>query len=160
MGGGLTPLDEDAATRPGTMSVEVEVTIAATPEVVFDALTAHTGSWWTMTFQTGAGVTLEPREGGRFYETWSGGGGVEYATVTRIKRGVLLALQGPMGLSGPVEGEIVFTLAGTGGGTLLTLTHRATGPFEEGTDEHYRFGWKLLLLGAFKSFVETGAVRT
>ena len=143
-----------------TLLVELEVTIAATPEAVFDALTGHVGSWWTMTFQTPAMVTLESREGGRFYEAWDGGSNVEYATVTRIKRGVLLAMRGAMGLSGPVEGEIIFTLAGTKGGTLLALTHRATGPIEEGTEEHYRFGWTMLLEGTFKTFVETGAVAT
>src|SRR3954471_21748989 len=123
------------------MLVQLEVMIAAKPETVFDALTAQVGAWWTMTFQTDAAVTLDSREGGRFFETWSGGGEVEYATVTRVKRGVLLAMRGAMGLSGPVDGEIVFTLAGTTGGTLLTMTHRATGPIEEGTEEHYRFGW-------------------
>ena len=150
-------MDQDTAERTATMRVEVEATIAATPETVFDALTANVGAWWTMTFQTGAAVTLEPREGGRFFETWEDGG-VEYATVTRIKRGVLLAMRGAMGLSGPVDGEIVFMLAGTSGGTVLSLTHHATGPIDAGTEEHYRFGWTMLLEGTFKSFVETGAV--
>jgi uncharacterized protein YndB with AHSA1/START domain len=140
------------------MRIELDVAIAAPPEEVFDALTVQVGSWWTMTFQTSSTVTLEPWEGGRFFESWREGGGIEYASVTRIKRGVVLAMHGAMGLSGEVDGEIIFTLAGTVGGTLLWLSHRATGPIEEGTEEHYRFGWTMLLLGAFKSFVETGSV--
>lgn len=143
---------------PRAMHVVIDLTIAATPDVVFDALTARVGAWWTMTFQTPSTVTLEAREGGRFFEAWDGGSGVEYATVARVKRGVLLAMRGPMGMTGPVDGEIVFTLAGTVGGTLLTLTHRATGPIDDGTEEHYRFGWTMLLEGTFKPFVETGSV--
>jgi len=140
------------------MRVELEVMIAASPGVVFDALTARVGAWWTMTFRTPANVVLEPRAGGRFYETWDDGGGVEYAKVTQVKPDVLLALNGAMGLTGPVEGEIVFTFVGTTGGTLLHLTHRASGPIEDGTEEHYRFGWTMLLHSSFKPFVETGAI--
>jgi uncharacterized protein YndB with AHSA1/START domain len=141
-----------------SMRVELEVVIASPPDVVFDALTARVGSWWTMTFRTPANVVLEPWAAGRFYEKWDDGGEVEYACVTRVKPGVLLALSGEMGLTGPVEGEIVFTFVGTTGGTLLHLTHQASGPIEDGTEEHYRFGWTMLLLSSFKPFVETGAI--
>ena len=68
---GLRQVGEEIVYR--SMQIELEVPVAATPEVVFDALTVRVGSWWTMTFQTSATVVLEPWEGGRFFESWREG---------------------------------------------------------------------------------------
>lgn len=141
-----------------TMQVEIEVMIGASPETVFDALTAKIGSWWTFTFRSPSSVLLEPWAGGRFLERWEDGGGVHYATVTRVKPGVLLVMDGAMGMSEPVRGEIVLTLVGISGGTQVTLTHRASGEIDEGTEALYRRGWDVLLGGCLKRFAETGAI--
>jgi uncharacterized protein YndB with AHSA1/START domain len=140
------------------MFIALDVGIAATPEVVFEALTGQIGAWWTMTFKTPAVVMLEAWPGGRFFETWADGSEIEYARVTRVKPGVVLAMSGAMGLSGDIDGEIVFTLAGTSrASTVLHLAHRASGPLDEGTEDHYRLGWSMLLERVLKPFVESRA---
>lgn len=138
------------------MRVELELLIRATPGDVFAALTEQIGSWWTYTFYPSSMVQLEPRVGGEFRERWDGGA-IVYARVTRLKPGVLLALAGPMGMDGRVEGSISFTLVAAPGGTVLALTHAAAGDLPERCEEQYRSGWETLLIDGLKPFVERAA---
>jgi uncharacterized protein YndB with AHSA1/START domain len=145
----------EAADR--SMRIDLEVPIEAAPERVFAALTAEIDSWWTYTFQSCSTVRMEPHAGGRFYETWDGGE-ITFATVTRVKPGVLLALAGPMGMDERVTGAITFTFVATALGTNLYLRHVATGELPDGVEEQYRFGWETLLGDCLKPFVEAGVV--
>lgn len=138
-----------------SMLIEQEVQMAAVPEKVFDALTLEVGRWWDHAWAKGQ-VRLDPRVGGRFEEMWSESEGALYATVTRIKRGELLAMTGPMGMTGAVQNVMVITLEARDGGTLLKLTHRALGEIDEETEANYTGGWTHLLSGRLKSLVETG----
>lgn len=139
------------------MRVEFDVPIKATPQRVFSALTAEIGSWWTYTFHSPSTVRLEPHAGGRFYERWDGGE-VNFATVTRVKPGVLLALAGPMGMDGRVAGTVTFTFVAMTGGTRLTVAHVATGDLPAGAEEQYLHGWMALLGDCLKPYIETGVV--
>jgi uncharacterized protein YndB with AHSA1/START domain len=139
-----------------TMQITLDTTIRATPEQVFDALTSRVGCWWTMTFRSPARVVLEPWTGGRFFESWDDETGVLYATVTRVKPGVVLSMSGLMGMSGRIDGHIHLILSGTTGGTVLTLVHRAAGELDEGAEDGYRAGWEMLLRDCLKPFVEMG----
>jgi uncharacterized protein YndB with AHSA1/START domain len=136
-----------------TMRAEVELLVHATPERVFRALTEEIGAWWSFAFHPPSEIRLEARAGGRFYEAWDGGE-LEFAMVTRVQPGVLLALSGPMGLEGRVDGSIVFTFVGEFGGTRLTVTHMASGELPEEAEERYRDGWRVLLMDGLKAYVE------
>jgi DNA-binding transcriptional ArsR family regulator/uncharacterized protein YndB with AHSA1/START domain len=131
-------------TAPGslavsTLEVEHELTVAAPPEKVFDAL-CRMGDWWPHTFREGAQVNLEPVVGGRFWEEWAEGGAL-YATVTDVRRPERLRYAGPMGMDGPVTSLIGIDLAEHDGGTVVRLSHRAFGDIDDDTRTAYDQGW-------------------
>ncbi len=102
-----------AAMNVGSMHIEQEVTIEASPERVFDALTNELSAWWGAPYlvsDAAKALILEPRIGGRFYEDWGDGQGAQWATVTSIKRNEVLELTGPIGMSGVVQGVVCFEL--------------------------------------------------
>jgi uncharacterized protein YndB with AHSA1/START domain/DNA-binding transcriptional ArsR family regulator len=156
---------EEEATMPGiidagpiavrSMLIEQEVQISASPAKVFDSLTGEVGRWWDHSWAQGE-VRMDARPGGRFEERWSETEGALYATVTRVKHGELLAMTGPMGMTGAVQNVMEITLAPEGDGTRLRLTHRALGEIDDETEENYSRGWTALLGGRLKSLVETG----
>jgi uncharacterized protein YndB with AHSA1/START domain/DNA-binding transcriptional ArsR family regulator len=142
------------------LEIEQEVAIQAPPERVFDALTAEIGNWWSHSFDDAPkAIVLEPRVGGRFHEVWGAEEGALYATVTRLRRPTELRLAGPMGMERPVQGVIAFVLEPADGGrtTRLRLSHQALGDLDEETRQQYDTGWRALLNGRLKSYVESGA---
>jgi len=139
--------------------IEQEVTIAASPVRVFDALTTDVAAWWGMPHmyaEDARDIVLEPRVGGRFYEDWGNGEGALYATVAIARRPERLRLVGSMGMRGAVAGVIEITLAPQGPGTTLRLSHRAVGEVTEETETGYRDGWRGLLAERLKNYVERG----
>jgi DNA-binding transcriptional ArsR family regulator/uncharacterized protein YndB with AHSA1/START domain len=156
---------EEEQIMPGTkygsasmseMQIEQDITILAPPERVFDALTHEVAAWYTDPYLNPKtkSVAIEPRVGGRFFEDWGDGQGVLLATVATFNRPSELRLLGPMGMRGPVTGDIVFRLEETDGGTLLQLSHQALGQLEEGQAEAYDVGWNDLLGTRLKAHVE------
>jgi uncharacterized protein YndB with AHSA1/START domain/DNA-binding transcriptional ArsR family regulator len=136
------------------LDVVEELTIAASREKVFGGLCAM-GSWWPHRFVDGSRVHLEAVVGGRFWEEWSDGDGVLYATVTGVKRPERLECSGPMGIRSPVTGVITYELEERDGGTRVRVTHRAFGDIDEATRQSYTQGWREVL-GVLASHV--GAV--
>jgi uncharacterized protein YndB with AHSA1/START domain len=65
--------------------VRREVTVKAAPARAFEVFTAGIGRWWPATHHIGQGefqdMTIEPREGGRWYERASEGGECELGKV-------------------------------------------------------------------------------
>ncbi|MFN8454473.1 MAG: helix-turn-helix domain-containing protein [Anaerolineae bacterium] len=139
--------------------IEQEVTITASPERVFEALTRDVAAWWGTPYlmaEAAQDIIFEPKLGGRFYEVWGEHEGVLYATVTGLKQAERLELTGPMGMGGAVHGLFSFELAPQAQGTLLRLSHKAFGEVTEETKANYSQGWQDLLGVRLKAFVETG----
>jgi uncharacterized protein YndB with AHSA1/START domain len=124
---------------------------------VFKALTEEANAWWCHTAnENSKAVHMEPKIGGRFYEDFGNGGGFLYATVTWLKPGEEIELSGAMGFDGPSTGVFSFTLEERGKSTLIKLEHKFFGPLSNETEGMYQEGWKELLAGTFKDFVEKG----
>lgn len=139
--------------------IEQEVTIAAPPERVFEALTRDIAVWWSAPFfhsTTARRLVLEPEVGGRFYEDLGDGQGLLLATVSFIKQPDQLRMVGPLGMSGLVQGVISFQLEAKDEGTLLKLSHRAIGEVTEETHSGYAAGWEVLLGTRLRAYVEQG----
>ena len=140
--------------------VEQNVTIDASPEVVFEALTQQISIWWTSPFfhsgEAAQRLVLEPRPGGRFFEDLGNNEGLFLATVSSIKKPDQLQLIGPMGMTGLVQGFVQFQLESKDNSTLLKLSHRAIGDVSEETKKGYDLGWRELLGTRLRSFVEDG----
>jgi DNA-binding transcriptional ArsR family regulator/uncharacterized protein YndB with AHSA1/START domain len=139
--------------------IEQEVTIAAAPGRVFEALTHDVAAWWGSPYlmaEAAQDIIFEPKLGGRFYEVWGEHEGVLYATVTGLKQAERLELTGPMGMGGAVHGLFSFELTPHRQGTLLRLSHKAFGEVTEETQANYAQGWQDLLGVRLKAFVEKG----
>ncbi|HOX12566.1 MAG TPA: SRPBCC domain-containing protein [Spirochaetia bacterium] len=125
-------------------TIELEFRFDAAPERVFEALTRGIGAWWSHAFREGSKVGLDPRPGGAFGESWSGGGAV-YAVVRHLDPPETLILDGPMGMDGAVAASMEYTLDPDGTGTRLRLVHDILGRIDPDTIADYRAGWEAVL---------------
>ena len=137
--------------------IEQEVAIAAPLQRVFDAFVHDIASWWRAPFLRGgdgAKMVLEPQLGGRLYEDWGEDQGVLLATVNTLMRPTELQFKGALGMAGPVSGVVLVQLAEHDVGTLLTLSHHATGVLDADTQANFDMGWQTLLGMNLREWVE------
>jgi len=140
----------------------LEIEIAAPPARVWKALTEQASSWWHPGFFSREGVLafiIEPHVGGRAYEDWGDGQGLLWYTVVGIAKNELLQLMGDLDakFGGPARLHTLFRLRAEGNGTVLRLEECAFGKVDEKVKGNLASGWKTLLGGGLKVFVETGA---
>jgi uncharacterized protein YndB with AHSA1/START domain len=127
------PASAEVVDRAATgFTVRVVADIAASPAVVFAALTRDIGRWWDKdhTYSGDAGnLSLDARPGGCFCERLPGGGGVEHAVVVNLQPPGLLRMRGALGpLQGlGVAGSLTWQIEAAGTGSRLTFTQVAGG---------------------------------
>ena len=144
-----------SANRPA-VDVALEIAIAASRAEVFAALTQDPGGWWGRPYlrPDSTGLSLEPRLGGLFVETWEDGGAV-VASVTGWTDDRYLELAGAFHM-GAALGVATFELSDSDAGTVVTFSFRAIGAIDAGFRERAAEGWAELV-GRLKTLVETGA---
>jgi uncharacterized protein YndB with AHSA1/START domain len=118
--------------------VRHEMTIAAPPEKVYDALTAQVGAWWNgqHTYSGDSrNLSLDLRPGGCFCERLANGG-VEHMRVVQWRRNQLLRMSGGLGpLQGSgVAGSMTWLLSPADNATRLELTYSVGGYMAGGFD--------------------------
>lgn len=136
-----------------TMEIAIELSIAASPDRVFAALTTGTALWWGAPFlenRNARDLILEPWLNGRLYECWGlnvdDKDGALLGTVIAISRPNLIKFQGTFGLSDRiVRGIVSFSLDPDDGGTKLAFWHKAIGEIDDAVRERYKTGWTELL---------------
>ena len=131
--------------------IAMEVDIAAKPERVWQALTAHIGDWWPAEFYSGGEdgkrkYFLDARPGGTMGELWDGGGGVVWATVVGVEPNKRLQVTGTSfpGWGGPSQWLGVWELTAKGASTRLKFTESAIGRVSDGNVADKDKGWKFL----------------
>lgn len=138
-----------------SFALEQEVTIAAPRAQVWEALLRDTDAWWSHRVRKDgtSRILIEPRIGGRFYESFGGGPGEPgaraeegalWGTVTRYEPPSLIRFSGPLGMDLPVTSIYTFHLEEAGGHTTLRLTHRAIGQLRRGWADAHDRGWRQL----------------
>jgi DNA-binding transcriptional ArsR family regulator/uncharacterized protein YndB with AHSA1/START domain len=139
------------------IDIAQDVTIAAPPARVFQALTEDLAAWWGAPYLAGDAVdmVLEPKLGGAFKEVWSAAGGKLLGTVTLIAPPNRLEISGPLHF-GLVHGIANFLLEDAAGKTRLKFTHRAIGLVDQHIAAAAKGGWADLLGERLRRFVETG----
>lgn len=124
---------EVTSTSPGGFVLTAEADVAASPDAAWRALT-RLNRWWNSS-HTYSGdarrLSLEPRAGGCWCETWNGNS-VEHARVLTVHNleGVrTLRLQGALGPLQEVgaNGVLTFTIAPHASGAKITMTYRVSG---------------------------------
>ncbi|MFT5352819.1 MAG: DNA-binding transcriptional ArsR family regulator/uncharacterized protein YndB with AHSA1 [Polyangiales bacterium] len=134
-----------------------EITYAAPTEKVWGAITGDIAKWWG--FHVGpddSDISLDGRVGGLFIERWGDGEGELYGTVTHLRKGQKMTLEGSMGLRGPGVSKYSFELEECDAGTKLTLNHYCHGTRDADSEGRYREGWEELLTKNLKKWLEAG----
>jgi uncharacterized protein YndB with AHSA1/START domain len=146
---------------PNGFALQRTVHIAATPERVYAALVLP-AKWWNSehTFSgSAANLSLEPRAGGCFCETWSGGS-VQHLVVADAATGKTLRLRGALGpFQGQgADGALTFTLKPAGDGTDLTMENIVGGYMKGGFAKWPPLADSMLAeqMIRLKRYVETG----
>lgn len=142
----------------GTFQFEMNFTYPGNPVFVYDHLTGDISDWWDHSFSDEPyRLFIEPTPGGGFYEIFNeSGDGVLHATVIFAKRGEILRMEGPLGLSGQAVTLVcTYTLKSSGEkNTLLTLNVSGSGSFADGTPEMVKEVWEHFLWERFNPYIQ------
>lgn len=142
----------------GTFSFEMNFTYPGDPVFIYDHLTGDISQWWDHSFSPRPyKLFIEPNPGGGFYEIFDkSGDGALHATVIFAKRGEMLRMEGPLGLSGQALTLVcTYTLQASGSdGTLLTLNVNGAGEYTPETPEVIQEVWEHFLWERFKPYIE------
>lgn len=147
--------------------VRRSVTVRAAPERAFEIFTTRFGAWWPATHSIGASplrnAVIEPRVGGRWYETGEDGSECDWGRVLAFEPPGRLVLAWKIGADWKfdpnllTEVEVRFTPVE--GGTRVELEHRKLEAYGERAEEVRGMidspagGW-LGLLSAFATLAD------
>jgi uncharacterized protein YndB with AHSA1/START domain len=137
--------------------LSLEVTVRATPQAVWQALTDDIGRWWPGAFFCGGGqgprrFHLEARPGGRMWEDHGNGDGLLWGTVVNARREQLLELTGTGW--GPITWLGRFELTAVDAGTRLRFSESAFGRIDEAMVRSKHKGWTFLFDGCLRAHLE------
>jgi uncharacterized protein YndB with AHSA1/START domain len=151
---------EDASTMQDvrTGRVEMEITINAPRERVWQAMVEESADWWLPDFYTikNARFIIEAWPGGRAYEDDGNGNGALWFTVMSVNAPAAIDFSGYLypAYGGPAVTLITIRLEETEeGATRLKLTDGLLGRFNQEELEH---GWPYLFEDGLKKYVESG----
>lgn len=155
------PLSAQALTPPtsrpyGAFSFTDSVAVNLSPEEAFDRFLEVNG-WWDHRIDPGSSrFYIDARPGGGFYEIFDASGdGVRHANVILVKRGEILRMRGPLGLTGFAL-DMVYTIRFLADrvGTWVTLDVRGAGELEEEWPALVQRVWHHFLVERFKPYAE------
>lgn len=124
-----------------TLTVQMEVEIAAPIEVAFEAVLEELGPGSQMPDGKPFPMKIEAWPGGRWFRDLGKNVGHLWGHVQVIKPPGLLELCGPMFMSYPATNFVQYRLTAEGGKTRLKLTHRAMGLIPAADREGVSEGW-------------------
>jgi uncharacterized protein YndB with AHSA1/START domain len=136
------------------MRIQIEIHLDATPEQVFNALTTGVALWWDAKHleskKLARDLILEPRLGGRFYETWedppTDKDGALLGNVIQIHKWQIIKIAGYFGLEEHcAHGVVSIRLVRCKTGTNLRFQHDAVGELSDGLICKTRTAWHDLL---------------
>lgn len=133
--------------------IQQEVTIGATPERVFKALTSEIDKWWFEGTIPNSTMRIEPKIGGMMFEDTGNGTGVWWGTVVDWFPGKKLCIIGPVGVRKPCQSVVTFELEASGSNTILKFRHRGAGLMDANYGADYDGGWKELF-ASLKKHIE------
>jgi hypothetical protein len=124
-----------------TLDFSKEQRIDASVEIVFETLLEEIGPGNEGPPGQSMPMKIEPWPGGRWYRDIGDNAGHLWGHVQVIKPPTLLEICGPMFMSYPAAGHIVYRLKAEGKSTLLSLRHRAFGMIPPDHIIGVRTGW-------------------
>jgi DNA-binding transcriptional ArsR family regulator/uncharacterized protein YndB with AHSA1/START domain len=137
--------------------IEQELFLDAPRSEVFNALTEKVEDWWEFRLAPKGVIshfTLDPVPGGQFIEKWGEKEGAIWGNVYYVNAPEEIRLFGHLGMQGAVNSAYTYRLLEKEGGTLLQLSHTASGVIQENWEQEHSKGWEYLLGTLLKNFVE------
>lgn len=119
----MTTIEQDVK----TLRIAKTEVIAATPDVVWEAILHMVGPGTEFEPGKSMNMKLEPFPGGRWYRDLGDGVGHLWGHVQVIKPGKLLELNGPMFMSYAAISHVQYKLVPDGAKTRLEFVHTAIG---------------------------------
>lgn len=143
----------------GVAEVELEVLIAAPQERVWRALVDETMSWWDRQFfmnPSARALVVEPKVGGRVFEDWGNGAGIQWYHVIGVDPPNALMFTGQLNptYGGPAVTIVQLSLSAIGPRTVLRLGETAFGRIDDKVEAFIRAAWESLFEKGLKPYVE------
>lgn len=156
-----TLAQETDASRPfGAFAFQDSVRVSLPPTEAFDRF-VEVDAWWDHRFsEDPIRFYLEARPSGGFYEIFDEeGNGVLHATVITARRGELLRMHGPLGLSGfALDLVCTLTFSEEEGSTLVQLDVRGAGELDPSWPGVIQSVWHHFLVERYQPYTQ-GAFR-
>jgi hypothetical protein len=145
--------------------VRKEVVVRCRRELAFEVFTARMAEWWPLASHSVGGpetrsVTVEPREGGRLYESRADGSEYLWGTVTRWDPPHGFDCTWHPGREPSTAQSLSLRFHSAGEGTRVELEHRgweALAERAETTRSDYENGWDLVFGERFVAAAEVAA---
>src|SRR5262245_32711125 len=140
--------------------LEKSILVPCSPDRAFRAFTAEIAQWWPLATHSVAedqarGVTIEPRIGGRVFETDAAGEECDWGAVLDWSPPHRLAMTWHPGRAASTAQTVEISFAAEAGGTRVTLRHHGwdiRGAKAEATRESYAQGWDGVFAARFVEF--------
>ncbi|MFD1040128.1 SRPBCC domain-containing protein [Virgibacillus byunsanensis] len=148
---------ERMTTNNNDFRIEQEIFMDAPREEVFKALTERIQDWWEFRVAPegkDSFLTFDPVPGGQFMEKWGENEGAIWGNVYYVNAPEEIRLHGHLGMQGAVNSAYTYRLIEKDGGTLLQLSHSASGIIQENWEQDHSKGWEYLLGTLLKNYVE------
>ena len=138
------------------VKIETEIRVEASPERVFQALTADLDAWWPFRFRANGKMVMECRVGGRLYEDWGDGAGAHHGTVVWWEPPYKYGGSGPGAMTREFQSHDLATIIPDGTGCIYRKTLTIWGAVPDEVEKMFRDGSKAILAQHFKAYVEEG----
>lgn len=142
-----------------TTNINLEISIKASINKVWECLLNETNEWWRKDFYTSTKTQkfiLEPFVGGKMYEDYGNGEGLIWANVIGLNSPnsiELIAHLSPQ-FGGPALSFLRITLSENSNITTLKFSDHSFGNVTDATKNQIEEGWKMIYEEAFKNYVE------
>ncbi|SDN25336.1 transcriptional regulator, ArsR family [Fictibacillus solisalsi] len=144
-------------TKNNQFHIEQEIFMNAPREKVYKALTEDVQDWWEFRLapkDQSSQLIFNPVLGGQFIEKWGENQGAVWGNVYYVNAPEEIRLQGHLGMQGAVNSAYTYRLIEKDGGTLLQLSHTASGIIKEDWKQEHTNGWEYLLGTLLKNYLE------
>ncbi len=139
--------------------VAIEITINASIDTVWQAVTSEANAWWRKDFYTSPKTKqfiIEKKLGGKMYEDYGNGEGLVWAEVIAIDSPHAIEFKGNLSAAfgGPAISFLKITLVEEDNATKLSLTDDIFGKVGENVKTSMTEGWELLFGHGLKPYIE------
>ncbi|HWA51337.1 MAG TPA: SRPBCC family protein [Dongiaceae bacterium] len=140
--------------------VEKSILVPCAPDRAFRAFTAEIGQWWPLSTHSVAqgqarGVAIEPRIGGRVFETDAAGGESDWGRVLEWAPPHRLVMTWHPGRTAASEQTVEINFVAEGADTRVILRHHGwenLGIEAARARDLYNNGWDMVLAGRYGDF--------